>query len=70
VTGVTGLLKITLKRSICGRGRDQIRTARSLGLSRINKTVTHRDTPQIRGMIRRIAHLVSVEEARPEGDKA
>lgn len=66
---MTSLLKITLKRSIHGRGRDQIRTARSLGLSRMNKTVTHRDTPQIRGMIRRIAHLVSVEEAPGEGGR-
>jgi len=60
---VTAILKITLKRSACGRGAAQAKTARSLGLTRVNKTVTHDDTPQIRGMIRAIAHLVAVEPA-------
>jgi len=60
---VTARLKITLKRSARGRGRVQLQTARSLGLTRVNRTVTHPDTPQIRGMIRAIAHLVAVEMA-------
>ena len=41
-----------------------MQTARSLGLTRINRAVVHADTPQIRGMIRRIRHLVTVEKAQ------
>ena len=42
-----------------GKQRD---TLRSLGLRGINKTVEREDSPQLRGMIRRVAHLVTVEE--------
>lgn len=55
-------LKITLVRSTADRPRDQQHTARSLGLFRIRKTAIHNDTPQIRGMVRAIRHLVEVEE--------
>ena len=54
-------VKITLKRSFIGRPEKHRRTLRSLGLTRINKTVILRDTPQIRGMIEKIRHLVEVE---------
>jgi large subunit ribosomal protein L30 len=37
-------------------------TARSLGLRRLNFTVTHDDTPAIRGMVNKISHLLRVEE--------
>lgn len=56
------MLRVTLKKSLGGRGRKQVHTARSLGLSRPNKTAVHPDTPQIRGMIRAIRHLVTFEE--------
>ncbi len=59
---MANMLRITLKRSLSGHGRKQMATARSLGLSRMHKTVVHPDTPQIRGMVRRIIHLISVEE--------
>jgi large subunit ribosomal protein L30 len=36
---------------------------RSLGLRRIGQTVEHNDTPQLRGMVHAVAHLVKVEEA-------
>ncbi len=55
-------LKITLVRSTLDRRRSQQHTARSLGLTRIRKVVVHQDTPQIRGMINAIRHLVKVEE--------
>ena len=42
-----------------GRAKD---TLKALGLRKINHTVTHNDTPAIRGMIRSIAHLLKVEE--------
>ncbi|GAB1350324.1 hypothetical protein MASR1M107_25390 [Ignavibacteriales bacterium] len=42
--------------------KDQKLTIEALGLSRPNRSVEHNDTPQIRGMIRKVAHLVKVEE--------
>ncbi len=55
-------LRITLARSLAGRPPDQRATARALGLSKRGKTVIHKDHPSIRGMIRKITHLVTVEE--------
>lgn len=56
-------LKVTQVRSTIERPEPQKRTIRALGLGRINRTVVHNDTPQIRGMIRAVSHLVTVEEA-------
>lgn len=55
-------LKITLKRSTIGRLKNQKDTVRALGLRRIHQTVIHKDTPQIRGMLNKVSHLVQVEE--------
>ncbi len=55
-------LKITQTRSIIDRIENQKRTIAALGLGRPNRSVVHADTPQIRGMIRRVRHLVRVEE--------
>ena len=55
-------LRITLVRSTIGYEKSQLATARSLGLRRLNYTVTHDDTPVIRGMINKISHLLRVEE--------
>ncbi len=55
-------LKITLIRSTSKAKEDQKATVRALGLRKIGSTVEHNDTPQIRGMIRKITHLVLVEE--------
>ena len=55
-------LKITLKRSTIGRLKKQKQTVRALGLRKIHHTVTHKDTPQIRGMINVVSHLVQVDE--------
>jgi large subunit ribosomal protein L30 len=55
-------LKITQRRSRNGSDRRQIATLRSLGLRRINHTVEHSDTPQIRGMLHKVRHLVEVTE--------
>lgn len=54
--------KITIKqvRSENGEKTSQRRTLRALGLRRIRDTVTHEDTPQIRGMITAVSHLVEV----------
>jgi len=55
-------LKVTQVRSTIDRKETQKRTIKALGLGRIRKTVVHNDTPQIRGMIRAVSHLVEVEE--------
>ena len=56
------MLKVTLVKSSIGFEKSQKETVRSLGLRRINHTVTLSDNPQIRGMIYKVRHLLSVEE--------
>ena len=55
-------IKVTLKRSGIGRDRYFTRVLQGLGLRRLNQTVTVPDTPEIRGMIDKVSHLVSVEQ--------
>jgi len=55
-------LKITQKRSIIDQIEPQKRTIKALGLGRPNYSVIKNDTPQIRGMIRKVIHLVDVQE--------
>jgi large subunit ribosomal protein L30 len=58
----TKKLKITQTRSYIGRPEDQRQTLKALGLRRIRHAVVHNDTPQIRGMVRKVIHLIRVEE--------
>ncbi len=55
-------LKVTQIRSIIDRPFRQKRTIEALGLGRPNYVKVHNDTPQIRGMINKVSHLVTVEE--------
>lgn len=55
-------LKITQTRSIIDRPVRQKRTIEALGLGRPNYSKMHNDTPQIRGMVKKVAHLVKMEE--------
>jgi large subunit ribosomal protein L30 len=55
-------LKVTLVRSPIGYAKDQKETVKALGLRRLHQTVEHQDSPSVRGMIRKIIHLVQVEE--------
>jgi len=55
-------LKITLIRSRYGRSPNQRENLKGLGLKKIGQTVIREDTPMIRGMIRKVSHLVKVEE--------
>ena len=55
-------LKITQKRSVIGSLEKHKRTVRALGLRRIRDSRVHGDTPQVRGMIHKVRHLVEVEE--------
>jgi large subunit ribosomal protein L30 len=54
-------LRITQRRSLIGRPEDQRATVRSLGLKRIRHTVEQPDRPEIRGMLRKVPHLVDWE---------
>ncbi len=56
------MLEITQVRSGIGRVEKHRRTLRALGIKRHQQSVVHADTPQIRGMIDQISHLVSVRE--------
>lgn len=56
------VIRITLVRSTIGYTKDQKATAKALGLRRLHQTVEHNDNPALRGMIRKIIHLVQVEE--------
>ncbi|WP_054682967.1 50S ribosomal protein L30 [Rhodothermus marinus] len=55
-------MKITQVRSVIDYPERQRRTLEALGLRRIGRTVVHDDTPQIRGMLKKVEHLVRVEE--------
>ena len=56
-------LNITQVRSTIGTKPKQRGTIRALGLGRIGRTVTKPDTPEVRGMISRVPHLVKVRQA-------
>jgi large subunit ribosomal protein L30 len=55
-------LKITQTRSAIDRDFRQKRTIRALGIKRLGRSVTHNDSPAIRGMIYKVRHLLKVEE--------
>ena len=55
-------LKITQIKISGGQKSDQRATVRALGIRRMQQTVVHDDTPQIRGMVFKVRHLVKVEE--------
>jgi large subunit ribosomal protein L30 len=54
-------LSVTYRKSAIGYASDQKRTVAALGLRRLQQTVVHPDTPAIRGMVRKVCHLVSVD---------
>ena len=56
-----GTVKVTLKISPVGFNRNQAAVVRSLGLRRIRHSVELKDTPETRGMIHKVRHLVTVE---------
>ena len=56
-------LKITLKKSLIGRPKDQIATAHTLGLKKTGSVAVQPDNEQTRGKVAKISHLIEVEEA-------
>ena len=55
-------LRITLRKGLIGEKPRTRATVRGLGLRRIDSAVIHADTPDIQGMVRKVSHLVEVEE--------
>ena len=55
-------LKVTLVRSTIGFNKTQAKTVEGMGLRRIRHTVELPDTPETRGMIHKVRHLVTVQE--------
>jgi len=57
-----GQIKVTLKKSGIGRNEYFTKVLKGLGLTKLQKTVILKDTPEIRGMIRKVEHMVAVED--------
>ncbi|PJF22883.1 MAG: 50S ribosomal protein L30 [Phototrophicales bacterium] len=55
-------VRVTLVKSPIGYTQDQRRTVQALGLNKLNASRVHVETPQIRGMINKVIHLLHVEE--------
>lgn len=58
----TNALRLTLRKSVIGSPEKIRRTLIGLGLTRTNKSIIRQDTPEIRGMVAKVSHLVEVEE--------
>jgi len=54
--------KVTLVRSHIGKPANQKAVLNGMGLTKVNKTVILKDTPEVRGMIRKVSHMLRVEE--------
>ena len=59
---MTKKLKITLVKSYIGRPEKHRKILRGMGLLKLNRAVLLKDTPEIRGMINKVSHLLSVVE--------
>jgi large subunit ribosomal protein L30 len=57
-------LKVTLVRGFSGHTQRQRLTVKGLGLSRVNQSVVVKDTPEVRGMIGKVIHMITVEEIK------
>lgn len=65
---MAGRVRVTQRRSVIGRPQRQRQTLRALGIHRMHDSVIHDDTPQIRGMIFQVKHLVEVERLDGENN--
>ncbi len=57
-------VKVTLTRSLIGYPKDQRATVKALGLTKIRSSVVKEDSPALRGMLHKVAHMVKVEEVQ------
>lgn len=62
------VVRIRYVKSVDGYSTDQAQTIRSLGFSRLHQIVEKPDTPDVRGMINKVSHLVTIETDDPAGD--
>lgn len=67
---MTTKIRVTQVRSIAGRPEDQRRTVRALGLRKIGQSRIHDDTPDVRGMVFKVRHLVEVSAAGQDHEEA
>ena len=63
------ILKITWTKSAIGYNSNQRKVIKALGLRRLSHTVTHHDTPTIRGMINAVSHMLSVVHVDEDNDQ-
>jgi large subunit ribosomal protein L30 len=61
------MVKVTLVHSYIGRPEAQRKVLRGMGLGKVNKSVVLNDTPEVRGMIRKVNHLVAAVEVEGSG---
>lgn len=61
MTAPTQTVKVTLRRSVIGRPKNQVETVKALGLRKIGDSRELTDTPSVRGMIKTVEHLLEVE---------
>ncbi len=59
---MSGMLKITLVKSMIGRPENHRKVLRGMGLTKVNRTVELQNTPSVRGMVEKVSHLVVAEE--------
>ena len=59
---MSGMLKVTLVKSMIGRPEKHRKVLRGMGLTKVNRTVELQNTPTIRGMVAKVSHLVVAEE--------
>ena len=59
---MSGMLTITLARGLSGHRESHRRVVKGLGLTRVNRSVVRKDTPEIRGMVEKVKFLLHVEE--------
>ncbi|VAW36906.1 LSU ribosomal protein L30p (L7e) [hydrothermal vent metagenome] len=57
-----GQIKVTLRKSAIGYNERQKKTVKGLGLGKLNGSRILKDTPEIRGMVQKVIHLVDIEE--------
>ncbi len=59
---MSGMLKITLVKSMIGRPEKHRKVLRGMGLTKLNRTVELQNTPSVKGMVEKVSHLVVAEE--------
>ena len=60
------MLRVTLTKSMIGRPEKHRRILRAMGLTKLNRTVELKNTPESRGMVNKVSHLVKAEEKTDE----